>query len=553
MILRSCDIQGHSDWFKHNFIQAVKRLQRIARKGAQKESGNNVRPCLVFEKKQAYLKALGKASQKRRKVRMKLAVVDVETSGGQARADRIVEIGIVLLDDGRPVNRFGSLINPGISIPTSLTAIHGISNEMVRDAPSFADLAEQILELLEDRIFVAHNVHFDYGFLEEEFRRNGYDFRAKKLCTVRLSRKLLRLRSHSLASLCLHFSIRNEKAHRALEDATATAQVLQYLLEIPTCMPLIKEMTKGRAGTFKGPGNLPEEKLRNLPESIGVYQFYDASGKVVYVGKAINLKERVHQHFGAQTHTREKSQFLESVYDLNFTECGHELMALMTENELIKKHYPRFNRLNKDFRLNFGIYEFEDQRGFRRLLAGQSGKWSKPLRVFRGRDEAVQLLLKISMENGLCLRLNGLTKAEQNCHYLAASGAICLACAGEEPEIYNRQVEKVLEQYFRMGKVLLITKGRRKEEHGVVYLENGKILGYGFLEKSVLQSGHEAEIRQLLLPYYDTQDAQSILRPWLEQSRKLEFSPEDMLVLEAPEHLLSHGENHFSEVIQAVI
>ena len=484
---------------------------------------------------------------------MKLAVVDVETSGGQARADRIVEIGIVLIDDGRPVNRFGSLVNPRISIPASLTAIHGISNEMVRDAPAFSDLAEQILELLEDRIFVAHNVHFDYGFLEEEFRRNGYDFRAKKLCTVRLSRKLLGLRSHSLASLCLHFSIENEKAHRALEDATATARILQYLLEMPACMPLIKEMTKGRAGTFKGPENLPEEKLKNLPESIGIYQFFDASGKVIYVGKAINLKDRVHQHFGAQTHTKEKNQFLESVYDLSFTECGHELMALMTENELIKKYYPRFNRLNKDFRLNYGIYEFEDQRGFRRLLAGQSGKWSRPLRVFRRRDEAVQLLLKISMENGLCLRLNGLTNGEQDCRYLSASDVSCLACAGEGPELYNRQVEKVAEQYFRMGKVLLLTRGRNTNEHGAVYLENGRILGYGYLERNVLQTGQEAVIRQNLLPYYDTQDAQSILRPWLEQSRETVFSMEDLLVMEAPEQLHPLAEKHFSEGIPAVI
>jgi DNA polymerase-3 subunit epsilon len=459
----------------------------------------------------------------------------------------------VLVDDGRLVNRFGSLINPGISIPASLTAIHGISNEMVRDAPAFSDLAEQILELLEDRIFVAHNVHFDYGFLEEEFRRHGYDFRAKKLCTVRLSRKLLRLRSHSLASLCLHFSIENEKAHRALEDATATARILKYLLEMPACMPLIKEMTKGRAGIFKGPGNLPEEKLKNLPESIGVYQFFDSSGKVIYVGKAINLKDRVHQHFGAQTHTKEKSQFLESVYDLSFTECGHELMALMTENELIKKHYPRFNRLNKDFRLNYGIYEFEDQRGFRRLLAGQSGKWSRPLRVFRKRDEAVQLLLKISMENGLCLRLNGLTNGEQDCRYLSASGYSCLACSGEAPDFYNQQVEKVTEQYFRMGKVLMLTKGRRPDEHGAVYMENGKILGYGYLEMAVLQAGPELEIRQHLLPYYDTQDAQSILRPWLEQSREGEIVKENLLVLEAPEHLHQLSENHFSELNPAVI
>ena len=469
---------------------------------------------------------------------MKLAVVDVETSGGQASADRVVEIGIVLLDDGKIVNRFGSLVNPGLYIPASLTAIHGISNEMVEDAPSFSDLAEQILELLEDRIFVAHNVHFDYGFLEAEFKRAGIEFRAKKLCTVRLSRKLLRLQSHSLASLCRHFSIENAKAHRALEDAVATSEILLRLLPMPSCAELIKEMTKGRPGTFKGPENLPEEKLRSLPESIGVYLFYDAQGKVIYVGKAINLRDRVHQHFGAQTHTKEKRQFLESVFDLSFQECGHELMALMTENELIKKHYPRFNRLNKDFRLNFGIYEFEDQRGFRRLIVGQSGKWSRPLRVFRSRDEAVQLLLKVTMQHGLCLKLNGLTSEQTPaCTYGGEEDLHCLACQGAGKEPYNETVDMLINKHFRMGSLFLKTKGRQAGESGTIYMENGKILGYGFVENANWEKPDPEEIRQQLQAYYDTQDAQSILRPWLEQSLPSGIQRESISILEVPEFL----------------
>lgn len=454
---------------------------------------------------------------------MKMAVVDVETSGGQASADRVVEIGIVLLDDGHVINRFQSLIHPETSIPASLTAIHGISNEMISDAPRFSELALQILELLEDRIFVAHNVHFDYGFLEAEFRRAGYDFRAKKLCTVRLSRRLLKLQSHSLAALCRHFSIVNNRAHRALEDALATAEILLRLLPMPGCDQLIKNMTKGRAGTFKGPGNLPEEKLNQLPEKTGVYLFYDAQGKVIYIGKANNLRERVHQHFGAQTHTKEKRQFLESVFDLDYELCGHELMALLMENELIKKHFPRFNRLNKEFRLNHGIYTFEDQRGFLRLVIGQAGKWSKPLQVFRSRAEAFQALLKLSMENGLCLHLNGLTPATTPpCNYEGSDGQICIFCSSRDKEDYNEAVEKAKRSYFHEETLLLQIPGREENESGVVLLESGRITGYGFVEEELFKQVDLEDIRPMLQPYYDTQDAQAILEPWLVKAKDQE-------------------------------
>ena len=452
---------------------------------------------------------------------MKLAVVDVETSGGLAALDRVVEIGLVLLDEGRIVNRFQSLIHPEIHIPASLTAIHGISNDMVRDAPRFSELAPQLLELLESRIFVAHNVHFDYGFIEAEFRRAGYEFRAKKLCTVRLSRRLLKLRSHSLAALCRHFSIENARAHRALEDALATTEILQRLLPMPGCNEIISTLTKGRAGAFRGPGNLPEEKLQQLPEKTGVYLFYDAQGKVIYVGKAVNIKERVHQHFGAQTHTKEKTHFLESVYDLSYEVCGHELMALLMENELIKKHYPRYNRLNKDFRLNHGIYTFEDQRGYQRIVLGQAGKWSKPLQVFRSRASAFTALLKLSMENGLCLHLNGLTSASSpECSYETVEGRRCISCSGLGREAYNSAVEKVRGRYFQEGTVLLQMPGRTGQECGLILLESGKITGYGFVPEELPENGKLDELRSLLQPYYDTQDAQAILQPWLEANEE---------------------------------
>ena len=333
---------------------------------------------------------------------MEFAIVDLETTGGSPLYDRVVEIGIVLFENGQETRRFQSLVNPGVYISPKVSLIHGITNEMVENSPDFKSISSEILSLTENRIFVAHNVSFDYNFLKEEFKRIGLDFDRRKICTVRLSKKLNpELRSHSLKNLCLHYGIRNEKAHRALEDAVATTKILGELVSRQESAAVIKQLLSGRSGINHLPPNLPYGSIERLPEDPGVYLFHDANGKVLYVGKANNLRDRVRQHFSGQTHTKVKRSFLESIYDLSFEVSGHELMALLLENELINKHYPRYNETNKEFKLNHGIYEFPDQNGVLRLVIGQTGKWSNPVIVYRNKEDALENLRKISMKFGL--------------------------------------------------------------------------------------------------------------------------------------------------------
>jgi DNA polymerase-3 subunit epsilon len=202
---------------------------------------------------------------------MKFAIVDLETTGGSPVHDRVVEIGIVLFEDGKEVGRYQSLVNPGIQIPFQVSMIHGISNEMIAGAPTFEELAEIVLKHTEDRIFVAHNVNFDYNFLKEEFKRIERKFERKKICSVRLAKKLLpELRSHSLRNLCAFYSIANERAHRALEDAVATTRILSRLLENENAISVIKQLLNGRAGINLLPPNLPDGRLQTLPEEPGV-------------------------------------------------------------------------------------------------------------------------------------------------------------------------------------------------------------------------------------------------------------------------------------------
>ncbi|MCU7553477.1 exonuclease domain-containing protein [Alteromonas sp. ASW11-19] len=155
------------------------------------------------------------------------AVVDIETTGGNASYHRITEVGIAKVVNGEIVDRWESLINPQRRIPSSITRLTGISDDMVADAPLFAEVADSIAAFTEDCVFVAHNVNFDYGFIKQEFARLEQPYRRPKLCTVREMRKAFPgLPSYSLAALTQHFGIGMDRHHRALSDANAAAALL---------------------------------------------------------------------------------------------------------------------------------------------------------------------------------------------------------------------------------------------------------------------------------------------------------------------------------------
>ncbi len=452
---------------------------------------------------------------------MKFAIVDIETTGGSSKFHKIVEIGIVLLENGEIVSRYQTLINPEINIPFNVTLIHGITNEMVANAPTFAEVSEEISNMTIDAIFVAHSVQFDFGFVKKEFDEIGLNYERRRLCTVRLSKRMLPdLKSHSLAGLCQHFSILNKSTHRALEDAEATAKIFQILGQRPDFNSVVKEFLNKKSKEMSLPPNISKEVFNRLPNSIGVYTFFDQKGKVVYVGKANNLKERVGHHFSGNTHTKEKKSFSNSIFNVDYIETGHELMALLVENELIKKNFPRFNSSNKDFHLNYGIYKYSDQRAYSRLVIGESGKWSDPILVFKTKAEASLALLKTTMKYGLCLQLNKLLpELNDKCKYTSETGKNCAFCSGETDSVsYNELLEEAIKEFNHKKSFILKMKGPKKEEFGLIWVQNGKIKGYGFIPNEMEINEFE-DLRTFLKSYYDTQDAQSILKPYLAKAK----------------------------------
>ena len=214
------------------------------------------------------------------------AIVDIETTGGHASANGITEVAILIHDGKQVLERFRTLINPEITIPVYIQALTGINDEMVQSAPCFKDVAHSIFDLLHDRIFVAHNVNFDFSFLHYHLAAAGYHLQTKKLCTVRLSRKIIPgLASYSLGRLCKQVGIDLVDRHRASGDAEATAILFSMLID-RDIDGHISNALNHHSKEQSLPPHLPKEDIDKLPSTPGVYYFHNKKAKVVYVGKA---------------------------------------------------------------------------------------------------------------------------------------------------------------------------------------------------------------------------------------------------------------------------
>jgi DNA polymerase-3 subunit epsilon len=254
---------------------------------------------------------------------MTYTIIDVETTG---KTNRMTEISVFKYDGTTVIDEFTSLINPNSFIPAHITALTGIDNALVADAPSFDEVAQDILSITEDAVFVAHNVNFDYNVIQGEFKRIGIDFTRKKLCTVRLSRRLLPgHRSYSLGKLCKALNINLVDRHRARGDAEATVIVFELLLKQSDAADVFKEFLNKNSRESTLPPNLPKETFEALPNVAGIYYFKDKKGKVIYVGKAKDIKKRVLSHFYSKT--KKALDMVRETGDIDFESSGSELSS----------------------------------------------------------------------------------------------------------------------------------------------------------------------------------------------------------------------------------
>ena len=277
-----------------------------------------------------------------------IAFVDLETTGTTARDDRVTEVGIVCVDAAGDVTEWSTLVNPQCSIPAEIQALTGITNAMVDGAPTFAQVAAEIETRIAGCVFVAHNARFDYGFLKHEFGRLGRAFSAKVLCTVKLSRRLYpNAARHNLDTLIERHSLVAADRHRALGDARILWQFVQAIYRDRQA----DEVNVAVLRILKSPSlpsHLPADALDSLPEAPGTYRFYGLNAHPLYIGKSVNLRERVAAHFSGDYRSVSDLRLSTEIRRIEVEETAGELGALLRESQLIKTLLPAYNvRLRK--------------------------------------------------------------------------------------------------------------------------------------------------------------------------------------------------------------
>jgi DNA polymerase-3 subunit epsilon len=440
------------------------------------------------------------------------AIVDIETTGGNAGGSRITEIAIIIHNGTEVIDRWETLVNPQKEIPLPIFALTGINDEMVRDAPIFEAISEKVLDMLTDRIFVAHNVNFDYSFVRHQLEEAGFKWTARKLCTVRATRKIRPgLGSYSLGNLCHSLEIPVENRHRAGGDADATAILFSRLLEWDS-EGVIGKMIKNTSQDQRLPPNLPPQDFEQLPEKPGVYYFYNEVKKVIYVGKAINLKKRVASHFTGHNINPQRQNFLRDIYGISFEVCATELMALLLECTEIKKLWPTHNRALKRFESNYGLYEYEARSGYRYLAIGKLNKGQSCIESFNSMHTGIHTLLSLNEQFGIDRRF---------CNYgKPAEGEIIQKSASENlPDVglHNRQIQNAIDSLLQnRPSFAIIDKGRSKEERSCIWVENGHFYGMGYITSDI-GFNDLSELRDCVTRYKSNQYIMQLIYTYVEK------------------------------------
>ena len=411
---------------------------------------------------------------------MLYAIVDIETTGSYAAGNGITEIAIVIHDGEKVLNFYETLVNPQQHIPLFIQSLTGITNTMVENAPLFDEVAAQVHELLQDKIFVAHNVNFDYSFIKHHLEQRGYELNLKRLCTVRLSRKIIPgLNGYSLSKLCHQLNINLHNHHRAGGDALATAQLFSMLLERDN-NKVISGMLKGRNREQYLPPHLPVEDLDNLPRVPGVYYFYDIKGKIIYVGKAVNIFKRVKSHFSNNKPSKQKQDFLREIHRISYKECATDLMAHILESTEIRRLWPVYNRSQRGYLPRFGLFVFEDRQGYKHFAIEKNKQHFKPLYTFNSLNEGHHWLRQLINEFGLCARL---------CHIATVCSAKTPAdsckngCAANDgTESYNEKVMAAITWIDeQLPTFALVDKGMDDNEESCILIKGGNFYGMGYI------------------------------------------------------------------------
>ena len=449
------------------------------------------------------------------------AVVDIETTGNGYKGQKITEISIFIFDGKKVLDEFTTLVNPEAPIPSFITNLTGINQAMVRNQPKFYEIAKKVEEITKDTIFVAHNVNFDYNIIQAEFKSLGFDFKRKKLCTVRLSRKIIPgLKSYSLGNICADEGIPISARHRARGDVEATVELFKRLIERDDNFT-INSFLNPRSRQATLPPLLDKSVVDNLPEKHGVYFFKNLKKEVIYVGKANNIKQRVISHFYDKK-KKEQNMCLETA-DISYTKTGSELLALLLESSEIKQRYPKFNRAQRRAGEAIGLFSYEDQTGIIHLAYNRLKLAPNAIMKYYSVAECRTHLEHLCSEFDLCPKYCHLQTNVSSCFHYQLKQCKGICCDKESVEKYNKRVREAIKSVGIGAENLVIKeKGRTEKEVGFALILDGIYLGFGYVDKDQASQLERPEEYQFFVqPQKDNKDVQRIISSYLKKKKKL--------------------------------
>lgn len=437
------------------------------------------------------------------------AILDIESTGGKYNEEGITEIAIHRFDGHQVVDKFICLINPEREIQPFVAKLTGINNKMLRSAPKFHEVAKRIVEITEGTVLVAHNAQFDYRILRTEFRRLGYDFQRKTLCTVDLSKQLIpEAESHSLGKLARSLGIPMSDRHRANGDALATLKLFKLLLDKDSDKKIITEVIREETHGELSPNQL--DMVFNLPSETGVYYMHDKDGEIIFLGKTKDIKKRVNQHFTNVGKIARKLQ--KETKKVTYETTGSELIAILKAYLEQKKNRPRYNHVSKkklfthtiDFSLNGTEHIVLDVEKDRTLEHKKM--------AFNGTEAAKSFLNKINEEFELCPSSLGqeVCMSEQN-------KGIAENC--------NEKVRAAFEKYSIQNKDIALTdRGRQTGERSFILIKNGRLQGFGFVDLHH-QINNIHILESIMTPMKSDENTTFIVEAYLRKNNRLKTIP----------------------------
>ncbi|WP_204345500.1 exonuclease domain-containing protein [Psychroserpens algicola] len=446
------------------------------------------------------------------------AILDIETTGGKYNEEGITEIAIYKFDGHKVVDKFISLVNPERDIQPFVVNLTGINSNMLKSAPKFYEVAKRIVEITEDCIIVAHNAQFDYRILRTEFKRLGFGFKRKTLCTVELSKQLIPDQaSYSLGKLTRALGIPVSDRHRANGDAMATVKLFKMLLSKDLDKHIIKSHVKTEIN--KRLNDTHKTIIEALPAITGVYYIHDENGDIIYIGKSKNIKHRINQHF---TNTSTKSKKLQLLAkSVTYEATGSELVALLKESAEIKRNKPIYNRALRRNIFTHALYSFVDDHGYINLKIDKTHANDEAITTFSNMQSAKSFMFRALEHYSLCQKLTGLYPTKSNCFNYTIKSCNGACINEESPEDYNKRVKELIAKNSYDNKnMIIIDQGRDIDEKSVIYIQNGVYRGLGFFDLNHQINTLEV-LESIITPMENNRDTQHIIQSYLRRNKRV--------------------------------